>query len=348
MHTGLILMTALPPTKGHKHLINFAVEYLKTVDSAWELYVIINSRPNEPIRGIDRYAAFRDTFRDYPNVFIHLHNVNMPQEPADHPEFWAIWRKLVIDKLAPYTDEVDYVFASEEYGTDLAKELKATFVPCDIYREINPIHATKVRDNLMINFNQVLPAMQKKFRKTITLFGPESVGKTTMAKTLANSLTFQGYYVPEWARGYLELKSVGTEVTDQKMEIIAHAQLASQRAVEKFIDKPFIFRDTDLWSTYGYHILWNGNAPEDLIDLAWEQSADLYILMNDQIPFTPDPLRYGGTKRESDIIYWRDLLVNHGLNYYQVMSVDPDRQAAEIRKECFNFFNNSNNIRFDR
>lgn len=344
---GLILMTALPPTKGHRHLVDFAVEYMKALDHGdWELHVIVNSRPNEPIRGMDRYAAIRDTFRDQKEVFVHLHNVNMPQEPADHPEFWAIWRRLMIDKLAPYTDAVEYVFASEEYGDDLAKELNATFVPCDIYREINKVHATKVRDDLLHRFDSLLPAIQPLFRKTITIFGPESTGKTTMAKALSEYIN--GDLVPEWARGYLELKSVGAEVTAGKMVNIARAQCASQEAVAARSEKPFIIRDTDLYSTLGYHLIWNETAPHEVYWRADKQRADLYIVMNDGIPFTHDPLRYGGDKRESQSRFWLDLLARSACKFYEVQSLDPRRQLEECAKACVNFFNSQNNIRFDR
>lgn len=58
--------------------------------------------------------------------------------------------------------------------------------------------------------------------------------------------------------------------------------------------------------------------------------ADLYIVMNDEIPFEEDALRYGGKVRESTKQFWIDLLEEYKCKYYVVKGVTPGEQHEEI------------------
>jgi hypothetical protein len=71
-----------------------------------------------------------------------------------------------------------------------------------------------------------------------------------------------GHFVPEWAREYLE--TVGPEVTQEKMRDIVEGQYALQKTAANLYNKPFVFQDTDLYSTLGYHRLWGGDSAQDL------------------------------------------------------------------------------------
>lgn len=229
---------------------------------------------------------------------------------------------------------------------DMANVLGCKFMPCNRYRETVQISGTAVRSDLMDNFEFILPTFQTHIRKTVTVFGAESCGKTTMARWLAKELN--GHFVPEWAREYLE--TVGAEVTDERMRAIIHGQHAVQQTAQNdLFNKPFIFQDTDLFSTVGYYRLWGGGTDDDL-DLveyyAKRTKSDLYIVMNDQIPFEEDILRYGGNVRESKTQYWIDLLKEFDCNYYVVNYTDKQLQQTEVAQEVINFFfEKTNHIR---
>ena len=79
---------------------------------------------------------------------------------------------------------------------------------------------------------------------TITIFGAESVGKTTLARQLAEAL--DGEWVQEFARVYLE--ATGQDVTPDSMRAIWRGQAGLQRLPHK---KParYVIQDTDLFST---------------------------------------------------------------------------------------------------
>lgn len=327
MPNAIVLMTALVPTVGHKYLIDFAESLIPWTG---QVHVIVGSLSQEPVPGRQRVEALRDTYRGNRGVVTHWLDRDVPQDPSEHPDFWNVWRDIVREFVDVKSD--DYFVASELYGINMANVLGCKFMPCNRYRETIPIKGTTVRNDIRGNFEMILPEFRRYLKKTVTVFGAESCGKTTMTKYLAQEMN--GYFVPEWAREYLE--TVGPEVTVDKMRSIVHGQFAVQRTAQLHLNnKPWVFRDTDLYSTLGYYRLWGEGTVEEigeLTDLAYDTKSDMYIVMNDQIPFEADPLRYGGDKRESGMQYWIDLLEEFNLPYYVVKSTSRLDQQIEVVK----------------
>lgn len=340
---GVVLMTALPPTYGHKALIEFAHDFM--CSKYGTLKVLLNSRSFEPLSGEVRLQALMSEFTlemqvaetlfDYEKyiyedmvslMFYHCAKDDVPQLPHHHEDFWNYWKELILKETQ--SDKIDYVFASETYGKDLAKVLNAKFIPFDMHRQVINISGTRVREFPLTQFGQMLPHVQDHYRKRITFFGPESVGKSTMTRSVFAARPFNAARIPEWARDYLEQN--GPEITDEKMEDIIDGQFAAMMSVPRLEGLPFILQDTDLLSTLGYYKLWKGSWPEKLNDLINISKSHLYILMNDQIPFTPDILRYGGDKRETPNSFWKEILDEWKCNYYEVQETDAQRQVREI------------------
>jgi HTH-type transcriptional regulator, transcriptional repressor of NAD biosynthesis genes len=159
---------------------------------------------------------------------------------------------------------------------------------------------------------------------TVTIFGAESTGKTTLAKALAH--WFDGAYAVEWARPYLEWS--GPEITVEKMHTIWEYQLKQQITVQSTVHS-YLIQDTDLFSTVGFWDYWNGMTPKALVEDALDNKSDLYILTPSNIPFEPDQLRYGGDKRETTDQYWVDLLERYELNYQVLESDDLEDRIAD-------------------
>jgi len=327
---GLILMTALPPTVGHQYLINFASRFLTNIDPAGRVYVVVCSRSFEPISGRLRYLAIAEQFASVKNVqVVHWKDDNLPQNPEDNPDFWNIYRKLLEENL-PEDMTGSYVFASEEYGRDIAKLINGEFIPCNVYRETINIHATEVRRNPRQHWISLMPAFRKHWQVRATIFGAESTGKTTVSKSIVASDPSQFVYVPEWAREYLELQET-PETTDHRMEMIAYAQASIELCAQN-LDKPFVIQDTDLLSTIGYYQIYSKDLAKHGESWArWAfRPADIYFVMPDTISFTKDPLRYGGDHRESDTAFWIKLLEEYDCRYHYVKNTDRNRQVYEI------------------
>lgn len=341
---GIVVLTALPPTMGHAYLIDFASRYIEAMGDHYYpleegiLNVIVCARPNEPIDGMVRASAIANHFSGRSNVWVHLREANDPNLPEDHPDFWAFWKGIVeskVNKIKPN----DILFASEIYGIEFAKHLGCRFMPCDVERAIVDTKATAVRQDPIGKFDYMLPEFSRGMMKTVTFFGAESTGKTTLSRKMATrraATVLNGHWCHEWARPFLEL--CGPETTDERMTDIVYGQFAAQTAVRALPPKPFIFQDTDLLSTIGYYRIYGGKPPADLEDLFRKTKSDLYIVMSGKIPFAADILRYGGDHRESSDEFWIDLLKEYGCSYYAVTETDQHAQFSEISDYLKRFF----------
>lgn len=326
---ALVLMTALLPTKGHKNLILYARMLADEVD------VLICTRSFEPIGMVEREQSFKREFLNMTGInIITYENDNAPQNPEDCQDFWEVWRDIILNNTNIKSG--DMIVGSEQYGYDLARVLECKYYPYDIQREILNIKGTSVRNNIVERFDDILPSFQRYLGSTITIYGAESCGKTTTGKYLVNHL-LNGYFLPEWARPYLE--SLGNpQVTEELMDDITEGQMALQmHRYYALTDKPFIIQDTDLLSTIGYYKIMGIDVPKKIIDYFDWSKSDLYCLMASNIPFEADPLRYGGDVRESTDEFWIDLLKEYGCNYIIVNQETLEERAGFIKAELDSF-----------
>lgn len=300
------LLTAMPPTVGHVAMLDFIRYYRMSTPGV----VLMHTQPDEPDISNRAWAVALEA-RERNLRFIHDRR-ELERNP-EAPGFRQMW----IDVMRGHGFEKgDTLVTSEPYGEWLAAGLGGTWMPYDIKREIVAAKATECRERTRLwypeTWSMLAPAYRDIHRKTVTTFGAESTGKTTTAKMIADS--WNGAFKPEWARGYLE--AVGPEVTNEKMLNIFRGQRSLQGMK---IDKPFIVQDTDLYSTIGYWRMYDPDyysTVKDRIEKqAYMNKSDLYILCPSDIPFEPDPLRYGGDKRESTDQYWIDLLEEFNLPY---------------------------------
>lgn len=331
MTRAWILMTAMPPTKGHRNLIKFGASL------ATEVHVIACTQDGEPFVS-ERVGALRTIAHSirYSKVTIHQLHRSLPQDP-ETPGFWELWKRILTNgdkEMTPYflygVEPGDYIVSSEAYGKKLAELTGATFMTYDPNRELLPIKATPIREDVYTYFRNVAPEFQHNLRVNVTVFGAESTGKTTLSKDLA--AIAQGHWFFEYARPYL--KTVGPDIHVPSMTAIWKGQSALQAHSYDFYDKPVAVFDTDLYSTIGY---WEqphwaealGPVPKGLISEANVYKSDLYIITKSNIPFEEDDIRYGGDRRESSDEYWIDVAERYGLNYVVLKSHDARQRLDE-------------------
>lgn len=275
MTTGMLLGKFLPPHLGHVYLGEFAGRFVD------RLTIVVCSLKREPIPGELRFRWMRELFPF--DTVVHLTD-DLPQEPAEHPDFWNLWRSA-LQRVLP--GQPDYVFASEEYGWRLAEELGAAFVPVDRARSAVPVSGTAIRTDPAANWAYLPRCVRSYFVKRVCVFGPESTGKTTLARRLAEH--FGTAWAPEYARTLLEAS--GRKVRVEDMERIARGQAASEDALARNATRVLI-ADTDplatlIWS----HVLF-GVVPPAVRELADARTADLYLLTEADVPWVADPVRY--------------------------------------------------------
>ncbi len=124
----------------------------------------------------------------------------------------------------------------------------------------------------------------------VCLIGPESTGKTELARTLARHFGVE--WVPEYAREYAEAR--GNRLSDADVEAIARGQMA-------LLDGAGRILDTDLISTVVYSRHYYGGCPEWIVEEARRRRAGLYLLMDTDVPWTSDAARDSGGEEREDL-----------------------------------------------
>ncbi len=129
--------------------------------------------------------------------------------------------------------------------------------------------------------------------KKIAITGPESTGKSALAKQLAEY--YDTVWVPEVAREYLD--NLGRAYRFEDIAEIARKQLAKENSIASNSSK-FLFCDTDflvtkIWSHYKY-----GKCDPWIEEMVLSHRYDLYLLCDIDLPWEDDPLREHPQQRE--------------------------------------------------
>ncbi|MCH8546450.1 MAG: ATP-binding protein [Cryomorphaceae bacterium] len=152
----------------------------------------------------------------------------------------------------------------------------------------------------------------------ICVTGPESTGKSTLTRMLANRFSVKS--ASEYARVYLSGKN-SYGYSDLLLIAIGQQEVISQVQSEA---KDLFFSDTDLltiviWSKYRYgkvdvnvHRMWKENLPNK------------YLLCAVDIPWEDDPLREHPQKRDEIFQIYEKLIKSSGVPYELVKG---DRQV---------------------
>lgn len=307
---GLILGKFLPPHAGHQYLVEFAQNFVE------RLTVLVCSIQREPICGELRYAWMRELF---PQARIVHVTEELPQEPCEHPQFWDIWRRTVLQAAG---DPIDYVFASEHYGQRLATEVGAKFIPVDIGRQNVPVSGTALRTRPLDNWQYIPPCVRPYFVKRVCVFGPESTGKSTLARGLADH--FQTVHVPEFARELLNPQ--GGVCHESNIPLIARGQMASEEALARHANRVLIC-DTDLLLTTIWSDVLFGGCPEWIREQALARRYDLYLLLDVDVPWVDDSQRFLPHQRQEFFQRCRDALESSGRPYRVIQGSWAERFA---------------------
>lgn len=296
--TGMVLGKFLPPHAGHVYLIEFARQCVE------RLTVVVGSLEAEPIPGTLRVQWLKTLF---PQVeVVHLKDEN-PQYPHEHPNFWQIWQAS-LERILP--EKPQWVFASESYGWKLAEILGAQYMPVDPGRENFPVSGTAIRQHPAAHWKYLPEPVRPWFLRRIAIMGPESTGKTTLARQLARH--YHTLWVPEYARTWIEAHD--RRPTGADMPQIARGQWAAQQALESRAQFR-LFYDTELWATTIWNTVLFQQQDPAIADLAARQKMDLYLLCTPDVPWVADTVRYLPSGGNDFFQRCQCLLESQGLPY---------------------------------
>ena len=151
----------------------------------------------------------------------------------------------------------------------------------------------------------------------ICVTGPESTGKTTLARRLAEWRHTE--WVPEASRAYAEgvgRELLASDVTPIAREHIACAELAAARATAH--GARLLVLDTDLVSTGVYSRHYYGVVPPWIARAERGRRADLYLLCDVDVPWLPDGVRDRPLDREEMFERFRLALARRRANVVRI------------------------------
>ncbi len=307
MTRGVILGSFMPPHEGHVALIRTGA-YL--VD---DLTLVLSASDADQIPAEARRGWLEAMF---PSVRVVIKCNGAVPLPTHDRDWGPILRTL-------HPEPIDRVIGSEDYIKPLARAVGAQHFILDPMWMAFPANAADIRKEPFRNWQFIPGPVRPFFQKRLTLVGGESTGKSFMAALLARK--YGGPYVPEYGRPYETFRTPG-DYAPEELHFIVDGHVAHRRALAHAAG-PVLFEDTDPLLTAVWAEMLLGRRMEDLE--ARIELPDHYLLLDRQVPWEEDPIRYYGRaemrQRFQDKIV--EQLERHGASYTLIEGSFPEREA---------------------
>lgn len=282
--TVLAIGKFMPPHKGHDAMLSFASQMGKS------LFVAVDSVENEPWPAGERAKWISSGF---PAATVFALNGPTPQDPSSDG-FWAWWCGALVSGMGCVPSAL---VCSMPYGKRLASELGCRLVPFDMFREGADVSATVIRDDPFGRWDSIAWFAKPFLRKRVLVCGAESSGKSVMASFLAQRSGCGT--VPEYARSWIS--EHGLDVSDAWFESVAAGQAAFESAFDKVSSGPFLFLDTDVFTTRLWARKLLGNVPPAVSRMAGKsRRPDFALLLSPEVGWVPDVHRTNAPAEEKE------------------------------------------------
>lgn len=261
----------MPLHSGHEYLIN------KARAQCDRLTVLVCSHEKDTIPGWQRYAWVKNTF---PDLDVRHLDVGYP--------FAGEQIKRSLPEGASLLPEGGTKFRN------LAQVLGLQHVVIDRERKTAAISSSQILEQPLVFWEHLSEKVRPYFIRRVALVGPESCGKSYLARLLAGH--FQTAFVEEYGRAYCE--KFGMNLTELDFAHIAGGQLYREDETAMQANR-ILFCDTDLIVTQIWsEIYFNGICQPWIVWADHLRKYDLYLLLAPDIPWINDGLREYEQQRE--------------------------------------------------
>jgi HTH-type transcriptional repressor of NAD biosynthesis genes len=312
---GLVIGKFLPIHLGHVALIEFAAQHCD------EVIVSMSYKPSDEIDFHIRFEWIKEIFKSNSKIIPQLIADDFDDETLPLNERTSKWADVLMQVYPP----IDVIVSSEEYGELLAYHMNARHISFDPERKKFPVSASLIR-SLPFKYWGFIPDVVKPFFvKKICFYGPESTGKSTMAKDLAK--IYQTEFVPEVARELI----TSNDFSFEDIIRIGHAQTERVREKSKTANR-ILFCDTDLITTAIYSQHYLKQVPPIIFELEKQIIYDKYFLFDIDVEWVNDGLRDLGNQRQEMLDVFKFELEKRKIPYTWVRG-NYDQRKAIIQQE---------------
>ena len=320
----------LPFHKGHKAMINFALT------KCHFLTVLVCCSDKEKISSTTRQKWIEKTFEKETKIEIKSYNYlerELPNTSVSSQEVSRIWS----EKFKTIFPDYSLVITSEEYGNYVASFMKIKHITFDISKQLFPVSATAVRNDVFTNWNFLPDSVKPSFAIKIVVLGTESTGKTTLTERLAEY--FNCSSVKEAGRRWIpNSNSFGFD----ELDLVAseHAKRIDNTVLE---ESPLIIIDTDIHITKSYAKFIFGKTLEVESKIYHSNKADLYLYLNNDVEYLQDGTRLNESDRNLLDISHRQVLQQYNVDIIEITgdweqrfdkAVSKIKQQLEVNKKA--------------
>ncbi|RZF58234.1 AAA family ATPase [Sphingobacterium corticibacterium] len=167
--------------------------------------------------------------------------------------------------------------------------------------------------------------------KKIAIVGPESTGKSTMARHLAQILGT--VCVPEYARYYC--RNLNRKYTLQDEVNMFYGQVALEEALIPLAKNNVLVCDTTMLTVKIWCDHLFGDTPKEVTNEIKTRKYDFYLLMDIDLPWEDDPLRDFPQQREHFIRIWKQELEALHASYKIISGIGDERLKNGINAVDF-------------
>jgi len=280
MSRALIIGKFMPPHNGHLALIRFAA------DKCGSVAVYVDLAGDAPIPADRRGGWLSEIFNDDKRIRIVIGVDDLPQAEESNRDVSKVWADFLKDKFS----ETEVIVSSEEYGNYLAEYMGIRHIAFDPPRNTFPVSGTAVRDDPILNWDYLPEQVRLFYLKKICVYGPESTGKSTLTRRLAEH--YSTVFVPEMAREVLGERSVN-DIVYEDFPVIGESHAEKILEMEKK-SRGVLFCDTDILTTIIYSTRYFGQFPEYPLWVYEANKFDLYLFCDTDVPWVEDIHRNSG------------------------------------------------------
>lgn len=170
--------------------------------------------------------------------------------------------------------------------------------------------------------------MLSRSTRKIIILGPESTGKSTLCKQLADY--YKTCWCPEFAREYLHQTKGKYSFAD--LLNIARGQLELEDTMLTEARNGFYFIDTDMYVMKVWCEVAFESCHTWILKQIAERKYDLFLLCDIDLPWVKDELREYPDINIRKRLYkmYKDLLINDGTKWAEISGTDVQRMQTAI------------------